>query len=47
MLMVLPMVAGAAAMGLMMGRPAARGARCAYVAGGMFGVSILGMIGMS
>ncbi|BCY06454.1 type VII secretion protein EccCa [Actinoplanes sp. L3-i22] len=44
MLMVLPMGAGAAAMGLMMG--AQRGGPLTYVAGGMYGVSILGMIAM-
>jgi S-DNA-T family DNA segregation ATPase FtsK/SpoIIIE len=44
MLMVLPMGAGAAAMGLMMG--AQRGGPLTYVAGAMYGVSILGMIGM-
>jgi ESX secretion system protein EccC len=44
MLMVLPMAAGAAAMGLMMGMT--RGGPLTYVAGGMYGVSILGMIAM-
>ncbi|MFC4145210.1 type VII secretion protein EccCa [Micromonospora mangrovi] len=44
MLMVLPMGAGAAAMGLMMG--VQRGGPLTYVAGGMYGVSILGMIAM-
>ncbi|MFD0821276.1 type VII secretion protein EccCa [Micromonospora zhanjiangensis] len=44
MLMILPMGAGAAAMGLMMG--AQRGGPLTYVAGGMYGVSILGMIAM-
>ena len=44
MLMVLPMGAGAAAMGLMMG--AQRGGPITYVAGAMYGVSILGMIAM-
>src|SRR5690606_33643238 len=44
MLMVLPMAAGAAAMGLMMG--VQRGGPLIYVAGAMYGVSILGMIGM-
>ncbi|BCJ32427.1 type VII secretion protein EccC [Actinocatenispora sera] len=42
MMMILPMAAGAAAMGLMMGTQ--RGGPMAYVAGGMYGVSILGMI---
>jgi S-DNA-T family DNA segregation ATPase FtsK/SpoIIIE len=42
MLMILPMAAGAAAMGLMMGMQ--RGGPLTYVAGGMYGVSILGMI---
>ncbi len=42
MLMTMPMVAGAAAMGLMMGTQ--RGGPMAYVAGGMYGVSVLGMI---
>ncbi|SBW21691.1 cell division protein FtsK [Candidatus Protofrankia californiensis] len=44
MLMILPMGAGAAAMGLMMG--VQRGGPLTYVAGGMYGVSILGMIAM-
>jgi S-DNA-T family DNA segregation ATPase FtsK/SpoIIIE len=44
MLMVLPMAAGAAAMGLMMG--VQRGGPLIYVAGAMYGVSILGMIGV-
>ncbi|MBG0568100.1 type VII secretion protein EccCa [Actinoplanes aureus] len=44
MLMILPMGAGAAAMGLMMG--AQRGGPITYVAGAMYGVSILGMIAM-
>ncbi|MFC7533450.1 type VII secretion protein EccCa [Actinoplanes sp. GCM10030250] len=44
MLMILPMAAGAAAMGLMMG--AQRGGAVTYVAGAMYGVSILGMIAM-
>lgn len=44
MLMILPMGAGAAAMGLMMG--AQRGGAITYVAGAMYGVSILGMIAM-
>jgi DNA segregation ATPase FtsK/SpoIIIE, S-DNA-T family len=44
MLTILPMAAGAAAMGLMMG--AGRSGPIVYVAGGMYGVSILGMIGM-
>src|SRR5512142_3204400 len=44
MLMVLPMGAGAAAMGLMMG--VQRGGPLTYVAGGMYGVTILGMIAM-
>jgi len=42
MLMILPMAAGAAAMGLMMGMQ--RGGPLTYVVGGMYGVSILGMI---
>ncbi len=42
MLMIMPMAAGAAAMGLMMGSQ--RGGPMAYVAGGMYGVSIIGMI---
>ena len=42
MLMILPMAAGAAAMGLMMGMQ--RGGVMTYVVGGMYGVSILGMI---
>ncbi len=41
-LMIMPMAAGTAAMGLMMG--ATRGGPLAYVAGGMYGVSVLGMI---
>jgi S-DNA-T family DNA segregation ATPase FtsK/SpoIIIE len=41
---ILPMAAGTAAMGLMMG--AGRSGPLAYVAGGMYGVSVLGMIGM-
>jgi S-DNA-T family DNA segregation ATPase FtsK/SpoIIIE len=44
MLMILPMGAGAAAMGLMMG--AQRGGPLTYVAGAMYGISILGMIAM-
>jgi S-DNA-T family DNA segregation ATPase FtsK/SpoIIIE len=44
MLMILPMGAGAAAMGLMMG--AQRGGPITYVAGAMYGVSILGMFAM-
>ncbi|GIF04488.1 type VII secretion protein EccCa [Actinoplanes siamensis] len=44
MLMVLPMGAGAAAMGLMMG--VQRGGPLTYVAGAMYGVSVLGMIAM-
>jgi S-DNA-T family DNA segregation ATPase FtsK/SpoIIIE len=44
MLMILPMAAGAAAMGLMMG--VQRGGPLTYVAGGMYGISILGMIAM-
>ncbi|MBB4749318.1 type VII secretion protein EccCa [Actinoplanes lobatus] len=44
MLMILPMGAGAAAMGLMMGTQ--RSGPIAYVAGAMYGVSILGMIAM-
>ncbi|MEN3308216.1 MAG: segregation ATPase FtsK/SpoIIIE, family, partial [Micromonosporaceae bacterium] len=42
LMMMLPMAAGTAAMGLMMG--VQRGGPLAYVAGGMYGVSILGMI---
>ncbi|GHJ05910.1 hypothetical protein TPA0907_02770 [Micromonospora humidisoli] len=42
MLMILPMAAGAAAMGLMMGMQ--RGGVMTYVVGGMYGISILGMI---
>jgi len=42
MLTIMPMAAGAAAMGLMMG--VQRGGPLAYVAGGMFGISTLGMI---
>ena len=42
--MILPMGAGAAAMGLMMG--VQRGGPLTYVAGAMYGVSILGMIAM-
>jgi S-DNA-T family DNA segregation ATPase FtsK/SpoIIIE len=42
MLMVLPMGAGAASMGLMMGMN--KGGPLTYVAGGMYGVSVLGMI---
>jgi ESX secretion system protein EccC len=41
-LTILPMAAGAGAMGLMMG--VQRGGPITYVAGGMYGVSILGMI---
>jgi S-DNA-T family DNA segregation ATPase FtsK/SpoIIIE len=44
MLMILPMGAGAAAMGLMMG--VQRGGAMTYVAGSMYGVSVLGMIAM-
>jgi S-DNA-T family DNA segregation ATPase FtsK/SpoIIIE len=44
MLMILPMGAGAAAMALMMG--AQRGGPITYVAGAMYGVSILGMFAM-
>jgi S-DNA-T family DNA segregation ATPase FtsK/SpoIIIE len=42
MMMIMPMAAGGAAMGLMMGSQ--RGGPLAYVAGGMYGVSIIGMI---
>jgi S-DNA-T family DNA segregation ATPase FtsK/SpoIIIE len=42
LLMILPMAAGTAAMGLMMGL--GRGGPLAYVAGGMYGASMLGMI---
>src|SRR5947207_4557337 len=42
MLMILPMAAGTAAMGLMLGSQ--RGGPIAYVAGGLYGVSVLGMI---
>ncbi|MFC7548789.1 type VII secretion protein EccCa [Plantactinospora sp. GCM10030261] len=45
MLMVLPMAAGAAAMGLMMGA-SGRSGPLMYVAGGMYGVSIIGMMAM-
>ncbi|MET7425263.1 type VII secretion protein EccCa [Dactylosporangium sp. NPDC005555] len=45
MLMILPMAAGAVAMGLMMGA-SGRSGPLVYVAGGMYGVSILGMIAM-
>jgi S-DNA-T family DNA segregation ATPase FtsK/SpoIIIE len=41
-LTILPMVAGTAAMGLMMGT--GRGGPLMYVAGGMYGVSVLGMV---
>ena len=41
-LMIVPMAAGAAAMGLMLGTQ--RGGPLAYVAGSMYGISILGMI---
>ncbi|GAA1818202.1 type VII secretion protein EccC [Luedemannella flava] len=44
-LMILPMAAGAAAMGMMMGANQ-KGSALTYVAGAMYGVSILGMIGM-
>ncbi|MEV6306872.1 type VII secretion protein EccCa [Actinoplanes sp. NPDC051861] len=44
MMMILPMGAGAAAMGLMMG--AGRGGPITYVAGAMYGISTLGMIAM-
>ncbi|WP_106316773.1 type VII secretion protein EccCa [Actinoplanes italicus] len=44
MLMILPMGAGAAAMGLMMG--AQRGGPITYVAGAMYGISMLGMMAM-
>src|SRR5207248_10030573 len=44
LMMILPMVAGTAAMGLMMGL-GARGP-LAYIAGGMYGASILGMVGV-
>ena len=44
LLMILPMAAGAVAMGLMMS--AGRGGILTYVAGGMYGVSVLGMMGM-
>ncbi len=43
LLMMLPMAAGTAAMGLMMGTSRG-GGTLAYVAGGLYGVSILGMI---
>ena len=45
LLMILPMAAGAAAMGLMMG-VSGRGGPLVYVIGGMYGISILGMIGV-
>ncbi|GAA0281536.1 type VII secretion protein EccCa [Cryptosporangium japonicum] len=41
-MMIMPMGAGAAAMGLMVG--SGRGGALAYVAGGLYGISILGMI---
>ncbi|HEU4423911.1 MAG TPA: type VII secretion protein EccCa [Pilimelia sp.] len=44
-LMILPMAAGGAAMGLMMAGQRG-GGPLMYVAGGMFGISILGMMGM-
>jgi S-DNA-T family DNA segregation ATPase FtsK/SpoIIIE len=44
MLTILPMASGAGAMGLMMG--VQRGGALTYVAGGMYGISILGMIAM-
>jgi DNA segregation ATPase FtsK/SpoIIIE, S-DNA-T family len=44
LLTILPMAAGATAMGLMMG--VQKGGPLTYVAGGMYGVSILGMIAM-
>jgi S-DNA-T family DNA segregation ATPase FtsK/SpoIIIE len=44
MLQMLPMAAGAAAMGLMMSQ--GRGGPLTYVAGGMFGISTLGMMAM-
>ncbi|MBB2941768.1 S-DNA-T family DNA segregation ATPase FtsK/SpoIIIE [Actinoplanes lutulentus] len=44
MMMILPMGAGAAAMALMMG--AQRGGPITYVAGAMYGVSMLGMMAM-
>ncbi|MGW4460886.1 type VII secretion protein EccCa [Micromonospora sp. NPDC004704] len=46
MLTILPMVAGGAAMGLMMAGQRGGGGPLTYVAGGMFGISILGMMGM-
>lgn len=46
MLMILPMAAGGAAMGLMMAGQRGAGGPLTYVAGGMFGISILGMMGM-
>jgi len=46
MLMILPMAAGGAAMGLMMAGQRGGGGPLTYVAGGMFGISILGMMGM-
>ncbi|MEJ3743615.1 type VII secretion protein EccCa [Actinomycetes bacterium KLBMP 9797] len=46
MLMMLPMAAGGAAMGLMMAGQRGGGGPLTYVAGGMFGISILGMMGM-
>ncbi|MGA8118189.1 MAG: type VII secretion protein EccCa [Actinocatenispora sp.] len=42
LLMILPMFAGTAAMGLMMG--GSRGGPLAYIGGGMMGVSMLGMV---
>jgi len=44
MLMILPMFAGTAAMGLLIG--AGSGGPLRYLAGGMYGVSVLGMVGM-
>ncbi|HEY3502792.1 MAG TPA: type VII secretion protein EccCa [Actinocatenispora sp.] len=44
MLMILPMFAGTAAMGLLIG--AGSGGPLRYLAGGMYGVSVLGMLGM-
>ncbi|MCW6010061.1 type VII secretion protein EccCa [Micromonospora sp. CPCC 205371] len=46
MLMILPMAAGGAAMGLMMAGQRGGSGPLTYVAGGMFGISILGMMGM-
>jgi S-DNA-T family DNA segregation ATPase FtsK/SpoIIIE len=46
LLMILPMAAGGAAMGLMMAGSGRAAGPLMYVAGGLFGVSILGMMAM-